>query len=516
LGFSKVTLKNIMSAQAAAGAFSSEITGLPDGVTAIAGLGSGSCPGSVQQVGNQITPASVSEYPWCPFYTEEFQVNGVYGNDLFVWILGGYYQDAPVPGRTVTPGGPATAISDGRLYGGVLSANLGYSPFAVPVSGDAWEAALFGQGTFDLSRIVPGVRLTGGYRQTWDYTSQTTDTLSASLPSGNFVYGPLNPQSLSKTSGPSWLFSVDYRPIREVMLYLSLSHGYKPGGVNENLGLPASELPPGYATQYQPEDLDAAEVGLKTQFSYRGMSGLFNIDYYHYDYSNMQESLEAQVGPLAVAYASNVAAARLQGLEIEGQLAPTDYLLFAANYAYNDAHYTNYFASDPMGLASYGSSLCDPAHSLAPTAALPLGFCALNLANNPFPEMPTNHGSVTVRYQLPIEESLGKMYLMGIVEASSRVYFMPFAARTEQALSPFFSAATVRDFVSQAPYSIINAEFNWENVAGKRFDASLFVHNLTNKLYSTANIATGLVSIGVAPVTYAEPRTFGGTLTFHF
>ena len=62
---------------------------------------------------------------------------------------------------------------------------------------------------------------------------------------------------------------------------------------------------------------------------------------------------------------TNAAAAKMRGLELDAMLLPTSEWEIRAGYNYNDAHYTEWTASDPLN-ALVRSSLVDTSRFFAP------------------------------------------------------------------------------------------------------------------------------------------------------
>ena len=108
-------------------------------------------------------------------------------------------------------------------------------------------------------------------------------------------------------------------------LYGGIARGYKGGGFNtatdgvEPIG-------------YDPETAMSYEVGLRNESS----NLRYSVALFYAEFSDLQ--VQAIVN--SVAFTSNAAKARSQGLEAEMQWHATDNLSMFANYAYVDAKYT--------------------------------------------------------------------------------------------------------------------------------------------------------------------------------
>lgn len=117
--------------------------------------------------------------------------------------------------------------------------------------------ALYAPATLDMGLLTPALenlKLTGGYRRTWDKVSGTANFFGAN-PSptpqqpGQFLCSATNSsaddpsqcefQAVLKTNAPTWTVSLDYRVSPALLLYGKVSRGCKAGGINANAVLRA-------------------------------------------------------------------------------------------------------------------------------------------------------------------------------------------------------------------------------------------------------------------------------------
>jgi iron complex outermembrane receptor protein len=501
LGFSNVVLKNNFSYSLVNGFH------CVDGDSIVAALvqtcfatGTNLASAHAVQVGNRIVPGTG---PLQGSYSEEFQITGNYDDNLLVWLLGAYY--------AATPAGRDTSgcANMNKVLDGTLTENLGAGcAYTMPVSGNSWERGFFGNTVVDLRDLAPGLHLTLGVRTTTDETSSTTAAPLFIYPSGTLVQGPITTFPVVKSSGMGWTAAVDYQVNDDVMVYATANRGYKPGGRNSTVG---STGAPGFTATFAPEAVVEYEVGAKTKFEFGGVQGIFNADFYHNAYTNIQEPLIARVGSSTFNYTENVAGAILQGVELETTLIPTDDIQIMGNYAYNDSHYSKFFAADPLGVAGPGNPACYGPLS-TPT------FCVLDLHNNPFPNTTKHQGHLTFRYLLPTPENIGPFHFSLTGYVQSREYFTSSAQREVQVYGPTLGAVNVRKADSQAAYATLNARLDWDNIYGSDISGSLWVNNLTNQTYSTGSLnnVTIIAALGIWAKTYAPPRTFGIELSYQF
>ena len=134
------------------------------------------------------------------------------------------------------------------------------------------SVAAYGQAT---TRVLTDTNLTVGFR----FTAETRDATNREgllLPSSPVV--PLGSDKASRTyEQPTARISLDHAFTPDVLGYISYNRGFKSGGLNE------ASLP---LTAYQPETIDAYEVGFKSQLFGRRVT--LNTSGFYYDYTNIQ------------------------------------------------------------------------------------------------------------------------------------------------------------------------------------------------------------------------------------
>jgi outer membrane receptor protein involved in Fe transport len=215
--------------------------------------------------------------------------------------------------------------------------------------------SLFGSVTW---KVVEKLKVHAGLRGSWvkkDFT-QTIGYGMATQNYGGLVPLPPNVAALPAAFGlgPPGTVSgsrndravmpsagIQYQLDPRVMAYVSYARGFKAGGFNsdDTTGVPSS-------LAFGPEHVHAYEVGLKSTWLQDRV--LLNLDAFRSDYSGLQVAsfveLPGGVNTLAV---RNAASSRAQGVEFEGQLAPSRNFRLQANVAYVDSHYTSYPNADP-------------------------------------------------------------------------------------------------------------------------------------------------------------------------
>jgi len=488
-GALETSFKNIFGYQTVNGVTANNQSGTPD-QTGIA-VGGNFAGGSVNQAGNQAVfgAGKVNK-----FYTEEAQLNGRVGKDRFVFVLGYFYQRAPV---NDDPNG-ITILQ--KNFGGVTTPNLGFAAQTFIRGGVATEKAFFAQGTLALGLLSPaleGFHFTAGARHSKNYSLQKTQAVTTNFVTGRISPNPAAPivRTVQASDGDGYTLSLDYKVNADLLLYAAHRKGYVPGGVN--IQIPNSNLLPGFLQTFGPETIKDIEVGAKWDFAIQDMVGRLNIAAYRQDYTDMQRQFSA-VDPRVnngqlVVFLVNSADSVLKGIEVEGVLKPIEALTLSLNYSYNDSKYKRYVGADPLNII--------PGNNV-------------DLSDNSFFNAPRHKLNVGVAYDLPLDPDLGQVTLSVTGYRQSLVWF---SSAPQRNLAVYGATLpNLKDAISQKPYTLLNARIDWRGVAGmENLDASLIARNLTNEIIATSGLGQ-LNTLGTATKSYAEPRTFAVQLVYRF
>lgn len=437
---------------------------------------------SLNQRGNQVVTDTGDGFN---FYTDEAQVSGSFDKTRLVWVAGYFYQRAPLSSNSEG----LTSLS--KTFGGVATYNLGYTAGSTfPISGRSLQKAYYAQATLSLDGLIDGVHLTAGFRHSKDSVTSTSAAAVLNTATGAYSPSATTKTAALQTSGNGYNFSVDYQVTPSILIYATTRKGYVPGGLNNQVA-DATSIP-NYRPAYGSEIVKDYELGAKTDFRIADMRGRFNVAYYHEDYTNIQRSQQGQLPTGAfLVFTANVAKAKLSGFEGELTLEPTSRSLVGINYSYNKTGYTRWMGNDALNIAPAGT--------------------VLDLSTNPFPNAPKQKLSVNASYDVVQSDDYGTVTVGGQAYAQSREYWTAFSQRFIDVYGPATKAA-----LSQAPYVTFNARIDWTDVMGREgLGASLFVRNLTDKIY-TASGLVNLNSNGWAGKTFAEPRTYGAVVSYHF
>jgi iron complex outermembrane receptor protein len=447
---------------------------------------------SANEVGNQ---ATASFGPWGKFMSEELQINGVIGDDLIDWRVGAYYSHAPTESNVL---GSSNFF---RIFQGLYQANRGWAPAGgFPLSGFGRQQALFGQANVDLSALVPfiaGLHATAGYRYSWD-DSRFTQVNAVLQPSGRYLPGTTRTTTRTSSEGENTILGLDANITDDLLVYVAARTGYRPGGINtvaNATGLPF------FSPTFGPETVEDTEIGLKYSFEMGDFRGAFNLATYKTDYTDIQRSLQFASGAVQTIYTANVAAAQIEGIEIQANIANAHWDA-QLTYSNTDAAYTKWLTSDPFNLLPAGSPQCLPSS--------PVGGCLIDLSGEPFQNTPENQVSLTLGYQTQLGNDNGDIRVSVTTAYRDRAYFGSSSIIRSLQLFP----ATLDD-LSQTSFTKVNARVEWTGVAGSNLDAALFVDNLTDEIYAIGG-TWQLSTLGFATKNYAAPRFWGVELRYHF
>ena len=438
-------------------------------------------------------------------FTEEFQIQGTYLDNRLTFTAGAFYYsqkpDGDQSGSAINycPAGltgtplPATFNPDGTIATApacVANATPGY---VATIS-----KALYAQGTFDFGAMTPSLdslRLTGGFRYTWDKINGFSQSYTPTL-TGQFIcsadstlvnaISDCNFTASLKSKAATWLVGLDYKPVSDLMIFGKISRGYKAGGFNPYAVRETTRT-------FEPEKVTSYEAGFKSDFRIAGVPTRLNASYYYLNYQNIQKATgDFNVVTRASGARINAAKAHVSGVEVDASIRPWKPLEIGGNFSYTRFKYTEYTLPSNGFLADCSGTALPPG---TPTdlTCLPGQYVV--------PYIYSFHVAVN----LPIAERLGNMS-----------FFVNYAHN-----SPQHSEATV--VPPQQPgekleaFGLLNMSLDWNNIAGSGFDAGVFVTNATNKLYRISNtdVYQGGSLLSWATI-YGEPRMYGLKLRYRF
>ena len=370
-------------------------------------------------------------------YSQELQLAS--NNGPLKWVAGLYYfrlDSAYAPFETFI-GQPITRIN-------TLRDDLKNESFAA-----------YAQGTYEL---LPRTNLTLGLRYTTERRTIVGSITALTTATGATTVTPI-PSDGFRRNIATWRIALDHKFADDVMGYVSWNRGFKSGGFNSSAPTTPS---------YQPERLDAYEVGLKSQLFDRTL--LFNAAAFYYDYKDVQ--VNSLLGAIGIIY--NGAAARVYGLDVDGELRLSSDLSFTFGMTLLDDKFTSFPA------AVIGMLRPDGTYSTSLGSA----------AGNRLPFAP----DATI--------AAGLLYRTRIADGE-----------TQFALNEVFNSGyrTQADNVlRQGSFHMLGASAAWTDPAGT-FTVRAFVNNLANEA-----VRGYAVISNKAAGTYLPPRTYGGSISVRF
>jgi iron complex outermembrane receptor protein len=372
------------------------------------------------------------------------------GSGRFHWTVGGFYS------RRVTD------VANPQLNADPISGVL------IPSQVDTVryihdvlkQVAAFVDLSYD---ITSKLNITAGARY-FDYDKGVVGHTDVPSPLVGATVTP--PTALSSSEhGQVVKVNLSYKFTRDLMFYFNAAQGFRPGGVNQVLGL-ASALTP-----YRSDSLWNYEAGLKTSWFNRRLTA--DIDVFRIDWSNIQVTQRTPNG--AFSYIGNAAAARVQGIEFEGGWRPIKGL----DFGYNATYMTAVLTEDQL-----------------PTALM---TTSSGLKGNRIPFVPKFQAGASAQYVWPISDRFNALVRGDLVHQGGS----------------YSDFRTTYIYTRHLPgYELVNARVGIEAPNGK-WGAYLFVTNLFDKV-ALLNSGSSAIGVGLTSVVTAPPRTIGVNLRTKF
>uniref|UniRef100_UPI00159CAB3C TonB-dependent receptor n=1 Tax=Sphingobium sp. EM0848 TaxID=2743473 RepID=UPI00159CAB3C len=360
--------------------------------------------------------------------------------------------------------------------------------------------SIFGQGTYD---IAPTTRITAGLRYSIEkkavkgtqYLINGTPAPGAGIEldagSGD-PFGAVQNATvdLSKTFKKlTWRLAIDHDFSDDIMGYASYTRGFKSGSLNAGI-ISNAQVP------VNPEEIDAFEVGLKSELFDRKLR--LNIAAFYYDYKDIQVSL-VTAGSTSVT--ENAAAARLYGLDVDFVAAPTRQLTIRGGINLLNSKYKKYesaalflprtAATCPTGAAAQVT--LDQAKAIATLPQLG-GNCTyrLDASGSDLIIAPKLTANIGFDYDLPMGNSR--------LTLSSSLYY-----------NDGFDTAAGGIFAHVPSYEALTASATW-NGPDDRYFVRLWGRNLTNDIHPELILPLATTFQEVSSM----PRSYGVTVGFKF
>ncbi|MEO0032053.1 MAG: hypothetical protein RIS94_1811 [Pseudomonadota bacterium] len=405
------------------------------------------------KVANLADDVSVNGFPGTIWLTQQYRVDKDYAafGELSYDIL---------PNLTLTAGGRYFKYDNSLIGFFGFGRNPGDGYTADPVNAAAFPK-------YGVSRCF-----TDAGDRLYDYATGDKSSSTTLLPPavagspctnlGVYDNGTVKPVR-AKGDGGTYRFNLSYKPTSDVLLYATVSRGFRPGG-NNRFGL---------AGAYKPDYLQNFELGFKTTLA----GGLLRLNgaIYQQNWNHFQFSY---LGPASFTIITNGPSARIRGFDMDATVSLDRFTLNLAG-AYTDGKIRQNLckADDPTfqctGLAADGS----PNEVYAP-------------AGTRLPITPQWKMSGTARYTVPVGAAKVYGQLNGSYQSSA---------------TPDLRVTYAEALGRLRAFAMLNASVgaDWE-----RFSIEAFIQNLTNKHGDLSRYAE-CGSCERAYIVTTTPRTFG-------
>jgi iron complex outermembrane receptor protein len=427
--------------------------------------------------------------------TEELQLQGSFLDNRFNWVSGVYLEfSRPIgwnAGRTgifLDCSSPANLDCANPIFVGTVSdsrTKFDFDNHGIFTQGtfkftDQWSMTLGARYTFDKIKAA-GESTRIALRPTGPVLT-CNDTVRFQGPGGvaKVVADPsqCHFETETKSDKPTWLIDFDYKPVDTLLLYAKYARGYRQGGINlTNVG---QEI-------WNPEQVDAYELGSKLSFAAGPASGYFNVAAFYNDFTDMQifGSTLAKPGVGAQAGAAviiNAGKSTIQGIEVDSSIKLFDALRFDLGYTYLDTKLKEITVPTLPADSPYSA--------IIPTA----------IKGAPLTLSPKHRVSLSAAYTLPLDDAIGNLTV-----GATYVY------TSEQ-----IANGSVPADVGVIPETnILNLNVDWNRVFNSPVDAAFFMTNATNETYPV-NTGGGWSSAGFGDVLMGQPRMYGVRVRYSF
>ena len=408
--------------------------------------GGKACSPATQATFNSYVASKVPSllYPVQTIYnpTAEVRLSSA-GKSFLDWTLGGFYSD-----RTTHANNSEVLVDPAS---GALLPQPASNVYTRLIFDHLKQLAGFGEGT---AHLTDALALTFGAR----YFNYTRDVGGATPVGLDLVGAAVTPYRQVSSSQNGWVTrtNLSYQLSTDLLVYATASQGFRPGGVNQVLGLPTALAP------YQSDSLWNYELGAKSSWLDRRL--ILDVDGYVINWSNMQVSGRTPNG--AFAFITNAGAARVKGVELDLTAVPLENLQISADASVLRAALTeNQVSPNVLGPGVKGDQI---------------------------PYVPRFTGGVSVQYTLPMTS-----FFSGMARIDE--------SYVGQSHSEFNNS---NHFDTALPaYSLTNVRFGVEG-ARKDWGVYLYANNVFDRNAIVDSLASA-ISLGQNLVQSARPRTYG-------
>ncbi len=434
--------------------------------------------------------------------SNELQFIGYAFEEKLEWLAGVYWmqmegsEDSPTQVSGANPDWPESGSGIPPID---IVAFGGYLQDSPNVDADNEAYAIFGEGTYAFNEQWS---FTLGLRQTWDDREITAK--NEGFNPNTFTYGclmldenndPLPDDNCSRRESEkfdafTWRTSFNWTPSDDMLLYASVSTGYRSGGFNAR-GTNTFTLQP-----FEEETVLSYELGHKADWQLGNLAMMrTNLAIYLQDYDDIQKTVDG-INPATGGYETNTvnaAKARIKGVELDITIAPTGNLIFTLAYSYVDADYDEWDR----------------------VVQLPDGPQLLDYSRAPFVYIPENALTGTATYTLPLDPDWGEFtltasaYWQDEMQTNDDPWLWPELGWTEENLQNALNEVEID------AYEVWNFRADWYGAMGSNLDLAVYANNAFDENYVTGGLSVP-ESLGIIAHTYGTPRVYGASLRWSF
>jgi iron complex outermembrane receptor protein len=351
-------------------------------------------------------------------------------------------------------------------------------------------------------RILPGCEgipcdftLVTGLRYNVEYKSFDTHVCSVTLAGCGIA---LDGNDDDLWNGLGWELSLSWNYNEDGDLYAKYSRGWKGGHFN---GGAVSSFD--VVSSVEPEIVDSYEVGLRSYWFDRRL--MLNTTAFYYDYQDLQVfTLEQTPLGFPIPKLVNANDATVYGVEVDIGATPIDRLTLTYNFSWVESEYKQFTVNLPFLIRP------EDRPGSVPRPPFPV-FKVIDYSGNPLVASPKYAMTGSIAYEVPLPElngwALGSLTPRFSFTYKDDVFFDPSGGKGGLANFP-------EGTFGQPAYWTYNTTLTWRS-EDDRFEVMGWIHNLTNEYYKTESFDVSR-GFGIILDAYADPRTYGITVTFAF
>jgi iron complex outermembrane receptor protein len=212
------------------------------------------------------------------------------------------------------------------------------------------------------------------------------------------------------------------------------------------------------------------DVGLCSKFSGKVLAKSARLTVALYDRitRNVQRDVYFNIAGAPASFTHNIPQAEVEGIELDGEIHPAQWLTVGGNGAYTFATYT------------------EPRVSL-------LGQ---NINFSTFQDTPRWAGSLYGQVDFEVPEAWGDMSIRADIYYQTNVYI----SSLYKSLDPGTKMPNY--------YALLNIRYDWQEIMGSRASISVYATNLLNRKYFLGGYALG-ADVGINTFIPGAPQMFG-------